>query len=103
MMIQRIALCAALLACSAAAGQTPARPGTMENRATRNPACQRIVSECRNAGFIQGQWKRDNGLWRDCFDPVVKGGTPTQDGRPVNLPVSPNDVEACRAALQRRR
>jgi hypothetical protein len=64
-----------------------------------NPACQRIIAECRKLGYIQGQWKKDNGLWRDCFDPVVKGGgTPTRDGRPVNVPVSPNDVQACRSA-----
>jgi hypothetical protein len=47
-----------------------------QNHATaeQNPACQRIISECKKLGFIQGQWKKDNGLWKDCFDPVVKGG-----------------------------
>jgi len=64
-----------------------------------NPACQRIIGECRRLGFIPGQWKKDNGLWKDCFDPVVKGGgTPTRDGKPVSVPVSPADVQACRAA-----
>jgi hypothetical protein len=49
-------------------------------------------------GYIQGQWKKDNGLWKDCFDPIVKGGgTPTRDGKPMNVPVSPSDVQACRA------
>lgn len=65
----------------------------------QNPACQRILNECRNLGFIQGQWKKDNGLWKDCFDPIVKGGgSPTRDGQPINVPVSPNDVQSCRAA-----
>jgi len=63
-----------------------------------NPSCQRILAECKKLGYIQGQWKKDNGLWRDCFDPVVKGGNPTRDGKPVNVPVSPSDVQACRAA-----
>jgi len=63
-----------------------------------NPACQRIVAECKKLGYIQGQWKKDNGLWKDCFDPVVKGGNPTRDGKPMNVPVSSSDVEACRTA-----
>lgn len=67
--------------------------------AEHNPACQRIVNECKNLGFIQGQWKKDNGLWKDCFDPIVKGGgSPTRDGKPINVPVSPADVQACRAS-----
>ena len=64
-----------------------------------NPACQRILSECKKLGFIQGQYKKDNGLWKDCFDPVVKGGgSPTRDGKPISVPVSPSDVQACRAS-----
>ena len=66
--------------------------------AESNPACQRIVAECKKLGYIQGQWKKDNGLWKDCFDPVVKGGNPTRDGKPMNVPVSSSDVEACRTA-----
>jgi hypothetical protein len=68
--------------------------------AEQNPACQRVISECKNLGFIVGQWKKDNGLWKDCFDPVVKsGGSPTRDGQPITVPVSSSDVETCRAAL----
>src|SRR5271166_2865912 len=70
-----------------------------QNRAAANPACQRILAECRKLGFIQGQWKTDNGLWKDCFDPVVKGnGNATRDGKPINVPVSPSDVQACRGS-----
>jgi hypothetical protein len=93
-------------------GQTMARPASGINPQTQpsksaqnhaaveqNPACQRIISECQKLGFIQGQWKKDNGLWRDCFDPVVKGGgNATRDGKPINVPVSSSDVQACRAA-----
>jgi hypothetical protein len=68
------------------------------NAVEQNPACQRIISECKKLGFIQGQWKKDNGLWKDCFDPVVKGGgAATRDGKPITVPVSANDVQACRA------
>jgi hypothetical protein len=77
---------------------TPAGPAA-HTAATHNPACQRIISECQKLGFIQGQWKKDNGLWKDCFDPVVKGGgSPTRDGKPVSVPVSASDIQTCRAS-----
>jgi len=75
-------------------------PKAAQNHAAvqNNPSCQRIIAECKNLGFIVGQWKKDNGLWKDCFDPVVRGGTPTRDGKPITVPVSASDVQACRAA-----
>jgi hypothetical protein len=77
---------------------TPAGPAA-HTAATHNPACQRIISECQKLGFIQGQWKKDNGLWKDCFDPVVKGGgSATRDGKPISVPVSASDIQACRAS-----
>jgi hypothetical protein len=81
--------------------QTPPSSKVGQNHATAqsNPACQRILSECKKLGFIQGQWKQDNGLWRDCFDPIVKGsGNTTRDGKPITVPVSSSDVQACRAS-----
>ena len=81
--------------------QAPRAAQTRAN-AEGNPACQRIISECRRLGFIQGQWKKDNGLWKDCFDPVVRGGTPTRDGKPINVPVSASDIQSCRAAAHHR-
>jgi hypothetical protein len=77
----------------------PARGTQNHNAVESNPACQRIIGECKKLGFIQGQWKKDNGLWRDCFDPVVKGGgTPTRDGKPISVPVSSSDIQSCRTA-----
>lgn len=76
----------------------PSKGAPTHNAVEGNPACQRIIAECKKLGFIQGQWKKDNGLWKDCFDPVVKGtGSPTRDGKPINVPVSQSDVQACRA------
>jgi hypothetical protein len=81
-----------------------ARGGQNRSAVEQNPACQRIISECKKLGFIPGQWKKDNGLWRDCFDPVVKGGgTPTREGKPITVPVSASDVQACRAAVGHRK
>jgi len=65
-----------------------------------NPACQNIIGECKKLGFIVGQWKQDNGLWKDCFDPIVTGkGSPTRDGKPITVPVTPGDVQACHASV----
>src|SRR5580692_1545288 len=77
----------------------PNKGGQNHAVAEQNPACQTIISECKNLGFIVGQWKKDNGLWKDCFDPVVKGGgSATRDGKSISVPVSASDVQSCRAA-----
>jgi hypothetical protein len=77
----------------------PPKGAQNHTSAEQNPACQRIIAECKKLGFIQGQWKKDNGLWKDCFDPVVKGGGgATRDGKPITVPVSSSDVQACRAS-----
>jgi hypothetical protein len=86
------------------AGQQMRPKGENHSAAEQNPACQRIIGECKNLGFIPGQYKQDNGLWKDCFDPVVKGGgNATRDGKPISVPVNPSDVQACRAAVGHRR
>jgi hypothetical protein len=61
--------------------------------------CQHIITECKKLGYIVGQAKKDNGLWMDCFNPVVKGHQPTRDGAQVTVPVNPADVQACRSAV----
>jgi hypothetical protein len=78
-------------------GATATKAG--QNAAETNPACQRIVAECKKLGFIVGEWKEDNGLWADCFYPVIDGKNSTRKGRSINVPVSPSDLQACRAAV----
>jgi hypothetical protein len=68
-------------------------------RAESNPACQKILAECKNLGYVDGQWKKDNGLWKDCFDPVVRGGQPTRDGKAEHVPVSESEIQQCRATV----
>jgi serine/threonine protein kinase len=89
------------------AATLPARKSFTESPLTvhsfsRNPGCQKIVAECKKLGYIVGEWKQDNGLWKDCLDPVVKGSTPTRDGKPMTVPVSPGDVQSCRAAIHQK-
>lgn len=67
--------------------------------AKQTPACESIITECKNLGFVAGQWKTDNGLWKDCFTPVVHGKTATRDGQPITVPANPGNVQACRAAV----
>ena len=77
----------------------PSRGAQNHSVAENNPACERIISECKKLGFIPGQYKKDNGLWKDCFDPVVHGGgSPSRDGKPISVPVSASDIQSCRAA-----
>jgi hypothetical protein len=105
-------LASMMVSVTVAAQTSPAHPATtantqqaqhkaMQNTAENNPACQRIVNECKKLGFIVGEWKQDNGLWKDCFDPVVKGkGNATRDGKPISVPVSQSDVQTCRTAVE---
>ncbi|HXR16770.1 MAG TPA: hypothetical protein VN777_11280 [Terriglobales bacterium] len=116
-LLSSVFLVSVILAADVAAQMTPSpatggAPQTAPHKggqnmvaaAEQNPACQRIIAECKNLGFIPGQWKKDNGLWKDCFDPVVKGGgSATRDGKPISVPVNGSDVQSCRAAVSHQR
>lgn len=68
--------------------------------AKQTPQCVHILNECKKLGFIAGQYQKDNGLWKDCFDPIVYGkGHPTREGSPITVPVNQSDVHACHAAV----
>jgi hypothetical protein len=81
-----------------APGQAP-KGGPNIAVAKQTPACESIITECKNLGFVAGQWKTDNGLWKDCFTPVVRGKPATRDGQPVTVAANPSNVQACRAAV----
>src|SRR5579862_9627939 len=81
-------------------GKGGGKGGAIMTTAQHTPQCVHIITECKQLGFVAGQYKADNGLWRDCFDPVVMGkGTPTRDGKPITVPANPSDVQACHAAI----
>lgn len=83
-----------------ATAPTPATPPVrpMKNNRARLPrACKQIADACRKAGFIRGDWKKGDGLWRDCVDPIVQGAA-TVPGATKPLPVvDPQVVAACKA------
>src|SRR3954465_2079967 len=66
---------------------------TQQGKGSEPPgACKQIAEICHNAGFIKGDWKKGDGLWRDCVDPIMQGKTsvpgatkplPSIDGRLV--------------------
>jgi len=59
--------------------------------------CKQIEAACKQAGFIQGDWKKGDGLWRDCVDPIVQGKS-NVPGATKPLPrVDPNLVAQCKA------
>jgi hypothetical protein len=59
--------------------------------------CFEIAKICKAAGFVKGDWKKGNGVWRDCIDPIVQGQTAVP-GATKSLPsVDPKIVEACKA------
>jgi serine/threonine protein kinase len=74
--------------------------GVDKEALSQNPGCQKIIAGCKKLGYMAGEWKQDNGLWKDCFAPVVKGGFATRDGKPMIVPVRPGDVQLCRDAIQ---
>lgn len=63
------------------------------------PSCQNILGECKKLGFVEGEYKIGNGLWRSCFHPVVNGKAVTQKGNAVTVTADANDVTACKEVV----
>ena len=64
----------------------------------RPAACDDIIQACEQAGFVLGQWKVGNGLWRDCIDAIEQGVT-NPPGAKRGLPkIGSATVAACRQA-----
>jgi hypothetical protein len=59
--------------------------------------CQKVADACRSAGFIKGDWKKGDGLWRDCVDPIMQGKTTVPGGTKPLPAVDSGLVSACRA------
>jgi hypothetical protein len=59
--------------------------------------CMQIAQACEAAGFIKGDWKKGDGLWRDCVDPIVQGQTSVPGGTKPLPSVAASTVAACKA------
>ncbi|MBC7661184.1 MAG: hypothetical protein H7249_15915 [Chitinophagaceae bacterium] len=72
-----------------------AKPVMAHDKGAPGP-CKQIAEACKTAGFVKGDWKKGDGLWRDCVDPIVQGQT-TVAGATKPLPtVDPVIVSACK-------
>jgi hypothetical protein len=59
--------------------------------------CKQVADACKAAGFKPGDWKKGDGLWADCVDPIMQGQT-SAPGATKPLPtVDPNVVAQCKA------
>ena len=79
--------CLALTAPAAFADQQGKPPGP----------CQQVAQACKTAGFIKGDWKKGDGLWRDCVDPIMQGVSTVPGGTKPLPSVDPSVVAACKA------
>ena len=58
--------------------------------------CDQIIHACKQAGFVEGDYKKGYGLWIDCIDPIMRGTKqPAIADKPLPQ-VSPELIEACR-------
>lgn len=81
---------------SVGGGQNPHHEGHRMAVIEHTPSCQNIVTACKNAGYVSGEWKEGNGLFKDCFGLLVSGkGTPKKQ-----VSVNASDVESCHSAMQ---
>jgi hypothetical protein len=72
------------LAGPAAKGEQPLRP------------CDQIIHLCKQAGFVEGDYKKGYGLWIDCIDPIMSGTKqPAIADKPLPR-VSLELIEACK-------
>lgn len=66
------------------------------NQAAGPGPCQQIATACKNAGFVEGDYKKGYGLHVDCIKPIMSG-TPQPPKADKPLPViSPQVVAACK-------
>src|ERR1700677_5386561 len=58
--------------------------------------CDQIIHICKQAGFVEGDYKKGYGLWIDCIDPIMRGTKqPTIADKPLPQ-ISPELIEACK-------
>jgi hypothetical protein len=58
--------------------------------------CEQIVAACKQAGFIEGDYKHGNGLYADCVGPIIRDTAQPADAKILLPKVSPDVVGACK-------
>jgi len=58
--------------------------------------CDQIIHLCKQAGFVEGDYKKGYGLWLDCIDPIMRGTKqPAIADKPLPE-ITQELIEACR-------
>jgi hypothetical protein len=58
--------------------------------------CDQIIHACKQAGFVEGDYKKGYGLWIDCIDPIMRGTKqPAIADKPLPQ-VAAELIEACK-------
>lgn len=85
----------------AAPAQAAAKKHTYaEGTRETNPACQKLVADCKGAGYSIGGKEQGKGLWYNCFSPMITGDALMMDGKPSTLKVDKKAVDECRVVVQ---
>ena len=58
--------------------------------------CEQITQACESAGFVKGDAKEGNGLWKDCIDPIMQGTTQPPNAKIALPKVGSDAVAACK-------
>ena len=59
--------------------------------------CKQIADACTAAGFVKGDWKKGDGLYRDCVAPIVQGAkTVPKATKPLPI-IDAATISACKA------
>jgi hypothetical protein len=66
------------------------------------PECKTIEDACANVGFIRGQWKIQNGLWKDCVSPIAKGHDTLFSKANLNLKATPDLILAAKTCMEKK-
>jgi hypothetical protein len=58
--------------------------------------CDQIIHACKQAGFVEGDYKKGYGLWIDCIDPIMLGTKQPAIANKALPQVSAELIEACK-------
>ena len=72
-------------------------PALADDAGKPHHACKQVADACRKAGFIKGDWKKGDGLWRDCVDPLMQGVTTVPGGTKPLPTVDAGLIAECKA------
>lgn len=68
------------------------------NAAAEAPGpCLKIAEACKAAGFVKGDWKKGDGLWKDCVDPIIQGTIAVPNSTQPLPIVDAATINACKA------